>query len=72
MGEGQRDSSLGMSYIGRTKTAFHKSLMKRLTTAEVGCRLVVTNNKASSVFFLEKRNNPNFISILITFLKVIE
>lgn len=56
MGKRQRDS-LDMSYIRRINTAFYNEI-KKLTTAELGCRLVVTNNKAPGVFFLENRSDP--------------
>ncbi len=56
MGKRQRDSRLDMSYISRTDTAFYYEI-KKLTTAELGCRLVITNNKAPGVFFLENRSD---------------
>lgn len=71
MGKWQRDSSLDMSYIRTNTQLFYKSQMKMLTTAEVGCRLVVTNDEAPGVFFLGNRNNPNLFQFSQLLLKLL-
>lgn len=46
-----------MSHISRTNAAIYRSQIKKLTAAEMGRRLVVPNDEATCVFFLENQNN---------------